>query len=187
MSTEHTAEDETYTYTVCGLHVDQDKPENWSGGTWTVEALDADFAVNLVRTDVKGQTPDDPSLNLIVVDLALACVHLGDIERVGRIECAVETVTVGELDDVDTGELLLFTVCGVDRRTWRTLCYQVEGPHWLHAYTAARDLAAKDGYELLHAATHPGWVDRVEGYDWASATAGSAGAMRQVATEWGVS
>lgn len=182
--TEHAIGDEVYLYTVCGLLVDQDDPEHWSGGTFGVQALDGDGAVSLVAVDVEGQVSDDGRLT--VAAFALACVHLGDVDRAGRVEVACEDVTVGDLAAVESGELLLFTVCGVDRRTWRTLCYQVEGPHWLHAYVRARDMAARDGYTLLHAATHPGWVDRLEGFDWAEPAADGVAAMRQVAAEWGV-
>jgi hypothetical protein len=176
--------DDVYTYTVCGLLVDQDPPGAWSGGTWGVKALDADGAVGFVRNDVTGQASDDG--RLVVADLALACVHLGDVDRVGRIEAAWEDVTVGDLDRHDGGELLLFTVCGVDRWTWETLCYQVDAPHWLNAYVAARDVAAADGFDLLHAATHPGWVERLEGFPFADFLAKDPAAMRLRVEEWGV-
>lgn len=171
-------------YTVCGLLVDSDPPRLWSGGTWGVRALDVDGAVGFVRNDVVGKASDDG--RLVVADLALACVHVGDVERVGRIATAHEIVTVGELWRHDRGEPLLFTVCGVDRGTWATLCYQVEAPHWLPAYVAARDMAADDGFELLHAATHPGWVERLEGFPYADPLSDSDAAMRLRADEWGV-
>jgi hypothetical protein len=175
---------DVHTYTVCGLIVDQDPPERWSGATYGVQALDADGAVGFCQVEATDQPSDDG--RLLSLGLAVACVHVGDVDRAGRVDTAWEDVTVGDVETHGTGEVLLWTVCGVDRRTFRTLCYQVEAAHWLTAYVAARDLAEGDGYRLLHAATHAGWVDRVEGLDWADPLAGGEAAMRQVAAEWGV-
>jgi hypothetical protein len=175
--------DQVRDYTVCGLIVDQDPPEAWSGVTYGVQALDADGAVGFCQVEATGQPSDDG--RLLSLGLAVACVHPGDVDRVGWIESAYEEVTVGDLEDVDGGELLLFTVCGVDQATWRTLCYQGGAPHWLTAYVQARDAAERDGYRLLHAATHAGWVDRIVGFDWADPSVDGEAGMRQVAEGWG--
>lgn len=179
---------ETRLYTVCGLRVDSDPPEQWGGVCGTTEAVDADGAISFVDLDVRGDVSDDRRVTCL--GLALACVHLGDIDVVGPLNRATMDLTVEEVRRERARCLDLapqeWTVCGVDRRTFAGLCYHVTAASWLLAYVEAYDLAGVDGCDLLYARTHPGHVARIVGYPYADPLATSEAAMRLRLDEWGV-
>lgn len=182
-------------YTVAGLRVVRElPPEQWTcysavAGTEQLPMDNADQAIDFVTNDATGDlSNDDPPMQCI--GLALACVHVGDVPIVGDLTRAADRIFDGQVAAEQrrarNNPVDMFTVCGIDRRTFTTWSYGVRARSWLLAWVYACELAEDAGSDPLTARIHPGGHPRVGGYDYADRLATDTNMMRLVVTDvWG--
>lgn len=180
-----------WTYTVCGLRVTRERrPEDWTGFSAVSPPVDgSEYAVDFAQNDVKGDmtTGDRP---IECIDLALACVHIGEVPIVGELTRATDPLTDGEVQAELARTCGLpyrtYTICGVDRYTFGTLCYVRDARSWLLAWLDAEAEARSEGKILLTAATHEGEYPPIEGFPYADRLAQDRAEMAMTVTDmWG--
>jgi hypothetical protein len=180
-----------FLYTVCGLRVVRERPpEQWSCYSGVAAQMEsAEAAVDWVTHDAVGDWTTGP-LPVQCVDLALACVHPGEVPIVGGLNVAVDPVTDRqveiEIHRARREPYRLFTVCGVDRATFETWWCRYEERSWLLAWVGALEEAEQAGITLLTARIHPGEADVIEGFDYADRLAPDQATMQMTVEEkWG--
>lgn len=176
----------TYLYTVCGLRVEPAvRVEDWYGFSTVAEAEDAEGAFAFAEHDATGDIGDDGA---VCEGLALACVHVGDVPSVGSLAVATEHLTPeniqAERDRTWGAPYESFTICGIDRYTWRGLWYVKEARSWLLAFADAAATADVEGVRLLTARIHEGVHPPIgDVFGYADPYALDLGTMRITAAE----
>lgn len=185
------------TRTACGLYVIGDgKPRGWPNFTWVQPVADMPGdqedldALALIGKELMGQVGQATASGQYVapIDLAFACLHAGEVERVEHVDLDFADPDVpGELVDADTGSDR-YTVCGLLEDSWRTVRYvaMADNPRvaYFRAWEWCRDQLG--GYLLL-AAVHVGAQPALEVFGYADPWAKDDEAMRAKANDWGLS
>lgn len=183
------------TYTVCGLRVVPGRrPEDWTCfSTVTRPVLDAFQAADLAQLDAVADLSTQ-ALPEACTDLAFAAVHNGEVPIVGELNRATDPVTPDQYDaelrraQRQNLPVKVFTVCGIDRHSFATLCIHQPAMTWMLAWVDAEERARQCGASLLTARVHPVEADPIgPGFDYADRLAGDDAEMKLTAMEkWGV-
>jgi hypothetical protein len=187
------------TRTACGLYVLAGvDPRAWPNFIWTQDVADMPGdqedrdALALIGRDLMGQVGQNAASGQYVAaaDVAFACLHPGEIERVSHpgLDFADPEVPQDALDRDQDREQLPWTACGVLESSWRTVHYAATAGTPLVAYFSAWEWAREQhGEHLLLAAVHEGHHEALPTFGYADPWARDEAAMRAKAVEqWGV-